>query len=118
MPSRHSLVIRLERYEKIDEYIGAMEDVVIFLCIIDTECEGEARPEDERGEDARILVRLVIATDESPESLTNRPFLPLSFALLVKLLLSRWWRLGLLRELREGSPRVLAREMKDPFATR
>ena len=65
---------------------------------------------------------LVIATDEPPESLANRPLLPLLLTLhLVKLFrLGRWWwrwRLGHLGKFRKGGSRVLARELEDAFPT-
>jgi hypothetical protein len=112
MPSHHSLAIRVEIYEKMVAYIGAMGDVVIFLYRY---VRGEGRQEERRERGGSE--GLVIATDESPESLANRPLLPLPFTLFVNLF-CLWRQLGLLGELREGSPRVLAREIEDTFSTR
>jgi hypothetical protein len=47
MPSHHSLAIRVEIYEKMVAYIGAMGDVVIFLYRY---VRGEGRQEERRGE--------------------------------------------------------------------
>jgi len=109
--SHHCLAIHVERYEKVGGYIGTMGDVVIFLY------RRYVRGGEARRQTRKESGGLVIATDESPESLANRPLLPLSFTLFVDLFcLWRW--LGLLGELWEGSPRVLAREIEDTFSTR
>lgn len=114
MLSHHSLAIHEERSEETGVYIGAVGDVVIFpyrrwMRGEDTE---QTRRKKRRGSEG-----LVIATNESPESLANRPLLSLPFTLFVDLF-CLWRRLGLLGELREGSPRVLAREIEDAFSTR
>jgi len=63
--------------------------------------------------------RLIVATDESPESLANRPLLSLPLSLLVvkRFCVGRRWRrlwlLGLGSEIGEGRPCILAREMED-----
>src|SRR5712671_1894003 len=64
-------------------------------------------------------IRLIVATDESPESFANRPFLSLPLSLLIGRRW-RWWRLRLLGlggEVGEGRPCVLAREMEDALPT-
>jgi len=61
--------------------------------------------------------RLIVATDESPESLANRPLLSLPLSLLVG---QRWGRrlglLGLGGEVGEGRSCVLTREMEDALS--